>query len=64
MAKQVYRGIEIDLSRDELFDKLGLQRLRESYMREDEESPQHRFAFVSTTFAIFPAFRACLVGRY
>jgi ribonucleoside-diphosphate reductase alpha chain len=54
MAKQVYRGIEIDLSRDELFDKLGLQRLRESYMREDEESPQHRFAFVSTTFASDP----------
>jgi len=54
MAKQVYRGIEIDLSRDELFDKLGLQRLRESYMREDEESPQHRFAYVSTTFASNP----------
>lgn len=54
MAKQVYRGIEIDLSRDELFDKLGLQRLRESYMREDEESPQHRFAFVSTTFSSNP----------
>lgn len=54
MAKQVYRGIEIDLSRDELFDKLGLQRLRESYMREDESSPQHRFAYVSTTFASNP----------
>ena len=33
-------GIKIDLERDQLFDKLGLQRLKESYMREDEESPQ------------------------
>ena len=54
MAKQEYLGIEIDLSRDELFDPLGIQRLKESYMREDEESPQHRFAFVSTTFASNP----------
>lgn len=43
--------IEIDLSRDKLFDKLGMQRLRESYMRPDEESPQERFAFVSSQFA-------------
>jgi len=50
MAKQEYMGIEIDLSRDQLFDKLGIQRLKESYMKEDEESPQHRFAFVSATF--------------
>jgi len=54
MAKQNYLGIEIDLSRDDLFDKLGLQRLRESYMREDEESPQHRFAYVSSKFASNP----------
>jgi ribonucleoside-diphosphate reductase alpha chain len=54
MAKQEYLGIEIDLSRDNLFDKLGLQRLRESYMREDEESPQHRFAFVSKKFSSNP----------
>lgn len=54
MAKQEYLGIEIDLSRDDLFDKLGLQRLRESYMREDEESPQHRFAFVSKKFSSNP----------
>jgi ribonucleoside-diphosphate reductase alpha chain len=51
MAKQTYLDIEIDLTKDQLFDKLGLQRLRESYMKEDEESPQHRFAFVSKTFA-------------
>jgi ribonucleoside-diphosphate reductase alpha chain len=50
MAKQDYMGIQIDLSRDELFDKLGVQRLKESYMREDETSPQHRFAYVSKQF--------------
>ena len=45
-----YLGINIDLERDKLFDELGIKRLKESYMREDEESPQHRFAFVSKTF--------------
>ena len=49
--KQEYLGIEIDLSRDKLFDPLGIQRLKESYMRDDEESPQQRFAFVSKTFS-------------
>ena len=49
--KQEYLGLQIDLSRDKLFDKLGLQRLEESYMRDDEESPQHRFAFVSKEFS-------------
>lgn len=43
-------GLQIDLSRDDLFDKLGVQRLRESYMREEETSPQHRFAYVSKQF--------------
>jgi len=54
MAKENYLGIEIDLSRDNLFDKLGIQRLQESYMRDDETSPQHRFAFVSKTFSSNP----------
>ena len=45
-----YLGINIDLERDRLFDELGIKRLKESYMRDDEESPQQRFAFVSTTF--------------
>lgn len=54
MAKKEYMGIQIDLSRDELFDKLGLQRLKESYMREEEESPQERFAFVSSKFGSDP----------
>ncbi len=40
-----------DYSRDTLFDELGIKRLRESYMREDETSPQDRFAFVSAAFA-------------
>ena len=47
-------GIKIDPSRDSLFDKLGLQRLKESYMREDEESPQERFAYVSNAFGSNP----------
>jgi len=51
MAKEDFLGIQIDRARDNLFDKLGIQRLQESYMREDEESPQERFAFVSTKFA-------------
>ena len=42
--------IKIDLSRDSLFDELGLTRLRESYMRDDETSPQERFAYVAETF--------------
>ena len=45
-----YLGIKIDLERDKLFDELGVKRLKESYMREDEESAQHRFAYVSKTF--------------
>lgn len=43
--------ITLDLSRDYLFDELGLQRLKESYMRDDETSPQERFAAVSSAFA-------------
>ena len=51
MAKREYMGIQIDESRDELFDQLGLQRLRESYMRDEETTPQERFAHVSKSFA-------------
>ena len=54
MAKQEYMGIQIDTSRDELFDKLGIQRLKESYMTDDEDTPQKRFAFVSSNFASNP----------
>jgi ribonucleoside-diphosphate reductase alpha chain len=44
-------SIKIDTERDKLFDELGIKRLKESYMREDETSPQERFAFVSAAFA-------------
>jgi len=46
----VVHGIKVDFSRDSLFDELGLLRLRESYMKDDEVSPQERFAFVCKTF--------------
>jgi len=46
----VVHGIKVDFSRDALFDELGLLRLRESYMKDEEVSPQERFAFVSKTF--------------
>jgi ribonucleoside-diphosphate reductase alpha chain len=49
-----YLGIKINLERDKLFDELGIKRLKESYMKEDEESPQHRFAFVSKAFSSNP----------
>ena len=49
-----YLGIKIDLERDKMFDELGIKRLKESYMREDETSPQHRFAFVSKAFSSNP----------
>ena len=45
-----YLGIKIDLEKDKLFDELGIKRLKESYMREDEQSPQHRFAYVAKHF--------------
>ena len=48
--EQIVHGIRVDYSRDALFDDLGIKRLRESYMKEDEESPQERFAYVSKAF--------------
>jgi ribonucleoside-diphosphate reductase alpha chain len=48
--ESIVHGIKVDYSRDSLFDELGKLRLKESYMREDEESPQERFAFVSKAF--------------
>lgn len=51
----VVHGIEVDYSRDNLFDELGKIRLNESYMKEGEVSPQERFAFVSKTFGSDPA---------
>ena len=48
------QGIRVDFSRDALFDELGLKRLKESYMREEEKSPQERFAYVSKSFGSHP----------
>jgi ribonucleoside-diphosphate reductase alpha chain len=49
-----YCGITIDYKRDALFDELGKIRLRESYMREDEKSPQERYASVVDVFGSNP----------
>jgi ribonucleoside-diphosphate reductase alpha chain len=50
----VVHGIRVDYSRDNLFDELGQIRLKESYMKDDEVSPQERFAFVSSKFGSNP----------
>ena len=49
-----YLGLEINLERDALFDELGLLRMKESYLKDDETSPQHRFASVSKEFGSNP----------
>ena len=49
-----YMGIKIDLEKDRLFDELGIKRLKESYMRDEETSPQQRFAYVSSSFGSNP----------
>ena len=48
--QDIMHGIKVDYSRDSLFDELGIKRLKESYMKEDEVSPQERFAYVSKAF--------------
>lgn len=45
-----HMGITIDPNRDTLLDELGALRLKESYMMDDEISPQERFAYVSKNF--------------
>ena len=47
---EIVHDIKVDYNRDSLFDELGRIRLKESYMKDDEVSPQERFAFVSSTF--------------
>lgn len=47
-------SVVIDLTKDALFDNLGLTRLKDSYMAEGEVSPQERFAFVSKQFSSNP----------
>ena len=50
----IVHGIKVDYTRDGLFDELGKLRLKESYMKDEEVSPQERFAFVSKTFGSNP----------
>jgi len=52
--QEIVHGIKVDYNRDSLFDELGRIRLKESYMKDDEVSPQERFAFVSKTFGSNP----------
>jgi ribonucleoside-diphosphate reductase alpha chain len=54
MQNAIIDGIKIDYSRDNLFDELGIKRLKESYMRDSEVSPQERFAYVSKAFGSNP----------
>jgi ribonucleoside-diphosphate reductase alpha chain len=54
MTPGIVHGITVDFSRDSLFDELGIKRLHESYMKEDETSPQERFAYVSKAFGSNP----------
>ena len=49
-----YSGIKVDPNRDSLFDEHGIKRLKESYMKENEVSPQERLAFVSKEFSSNP----------
>lgn len=50
-SNELQNEIVLDLSRDSLFDELGIKRLKESYMLESENSPQERFAHVSKIFS-------------
>ena len=52
--EDIVHGIRVDYSRDALFDELGKIRLKESYMKDDETSPQERFAYVSSVFGSNP----------
>jgi len=52
--QDIVHGIKVDYSKDALFDELGKIRLKESYMKDGEQSPQERFAFVSATFGSNP----------
>jgi len=54
MTPGTIHGIKVEYSRDTLFDDLGIKRLKESYMRDGETSPQERFAYVSKAFGSNP----------
>lgn len=46
-----FLGLDIDYSRDQLLDRIGLERLKDSYMTPDETSPQERYAKISLQFS-------------
>jgi ribonucleoside-diphosphate reductase alpha chain len=60
--QETVHGIKVDYTRDSLFDELGKIRLKESYMRDDEVSPQERFAYVSSKFGSNPEHAQRLYG--
>lgn len=49
----LYYGIEIDLERDKLLSEHGRILLKEHYMHEYEESPQHAYARASLAWSTF-----------
>lgn len=51
LMEEIVQGIKVDYTRDSMFDELGLRRLKESYMKVDETSPQQRFAYVAKSFS-------------
>ena len=50
-----HHGITVDPNRDTLFDELGTMRLRESYMLEEEISPQERLVIVLLSYPMVVA---------
>jgi len=42
MTQELYNDIRVDYSRESLFDEIGKIRMKESYMKDDETSPQQR----------------------
>lgn len=44
-------AVKVDYSRDALFDEMGMRRLKDSYMRKNEKSPQDRYSYVARALA-------------
>jgi ribonucleoside-diphosphate reductase alpha chain len=53
-AKQKTTKVKIDLTRDVLLDRIGLDRMQDSYYMAGETSPQQRYAFASAAFGSNP----------
>lgn len=45
--KSLAQSVRVETCRDDLFTKFGIVRLKDSYMRSCETSPQERFAFIA-----------------